>query len=85
MTASALATVRMLTRYKARANRITYRTVMALPQGEALRKRPTRFGNIVHTLKHTYVIDDIFRAHLDGPRHAYSARNSDIPPPLAEL
>lgn len=82
---SALATVRMLTRYKAWANGITYRTVMALPEGEALRQRPTRFGNMVHTLNHTYVIDDIFRAHLEGRRHGYTARNTDQPPLLDDL
>lgn len=82
---NALATARMLTRYKAWANGITYGVVMALPEGEALRPRPTRFGNMVHTLNHIYVVDDIFRAHLEGRRHGYSARNTDHTPPLPEL
>ena len=79
------ATVRMLVRYKAWANRITFATVMALPEGEALRPRPTRFGNMVHTLNHIYVIDDIFQAHLEGRPHRYTARNTDNTPALAEL
>jgi uncharacterized damage-inducible protein DinB len=82
---STLATVQMLTRYKAWANRITYITVMALPEGEALRPRATRFGNIVHTLNHIYVVDDIFRAHLEGRSHGYTARNTDHTPPLTDL
>lgn len=82
---SALATVQMLVRYKAWANGITFPAVMALPDGEALRPRPTRFGNMVHTLNHAYVVDDIFRAHLEGRRHGYTARNTDHTPPLAEL
>ena len=83
--ASAADTIRMLTRYKAWANTITFRTVMALPEGEALRPRPTRFGNMVHTLNHAYVVDDIFRAHLEGRRHAYAARNTEHTPPLPDL
>lgn len=79
------ATVRMLTRYKAWANEITFETLMALPEGEALRPRPTRFGNMVHTLNHVYVIDDIFRAHLKGRPHGYTARNTDHTPSLPDL
>ena len=82
---SALASIRMLVRYKAWANAITFPTVMALPDGEALRARPTRFGNMVHTLNHAYVVDAIFRAHLEGRRHGYNARNTDHTPPLTEL
>ncbi len=83
--APALDRVRMLMRYKAWANGITFSTVLALPDSEATRRRPTRFGNMVHTLNHVFVIDDIFRAHLEGRSHGYTARNTDHPPPLAEL
>ena len=82
---SALATVRMLTRYKAWANEVTFGAVLALPPGEAERPRPTRFGDMVHTLNHTYVIDDIFRAHLQGRTHGYTSRNTERPPKLADL
>lgn len=82
---TALASLRMLTRYKAWANTITFRTILALPEAELVRPRPTRFGNIVHTLNHVHVIDDIFRAHLEGRRHNYTARNTDRPPPVAAL
>jgi uncharacterized damage-inducible protein DinB len=79
------ATVRMLTRYKAWADDITFAAVTALPEGEAMRARPTRFGNMVHTLNHVYVIDDIFRAHLEGRPHGYTSRNTEHPPPLSDL
>lgn len=85
MVSRALATVRMLTRYKSWANGITFVAVTGLPEGEALRPRPTRFGNIVHTLNHVFVIDDIFRAHLEGRPHGYHARNTDHPPRLEAL
>lgn len=82
---SAVNVLRMLTRYKAWANSITFQTVLALPEHEPLRQRTTRFGNIVHTLNHVYVIDDIFRAHLEGGEHGYTERNTPSSPPLDRL
>lgn len=82
---SLLAALRLLTRYKAWANAITFQTVSALPEAEQLKQRPTRFGNILHTLNHVYVIDEIFRAHLEGRDHGYTARNTAAPPPVDEL
>jgi uncharacterized damage-inducible protein DinB len=81
----ALATLKMLVRYKAWANGLTYRSVMELPDGEALKQRQTRFGNMVHTLNHVFVVDDIFRHHLARRPHNYMARNTDHTPPVADL
>ncbi|WP_272870700.1 DinB family protein, partial [Aeromonas veronii] len=67
--ASALNTLKMLVRYKAWADALTFSNVRSLPEGEALKQRPTRFGNMVHTLNHIYVVDDIFRHHLQGKKH----------------
>jgi uncharacterized damage-inducible protein DinB len=83
--ARSTATIRMLTRYKAWANGVTFATVMALPDGEALRPRPTRFGDIVRTLNHVYVVEDIFRAHLEGRPHGYTSRNTEHTPDLRDL
>ncbi|WP_207886637.1 DinB family protein [Pseudomonas sp. 30_B] len=83
--ASATDTLKMLVRYKAWANGLTFDSVMSLPDGEALRPRQTRFGNMVHTLNHVYVVDDIFRHHLQGRKHHYTARNTEHPSPLGEL
>lgn len=77
--------IRLMTLYKAWANEITFSTVARLPAEEATRQRATRFGNIVHTLNHVYVIDRVFQAHLTGQRHGYTARNTPSPPPLTEL
>ena len=76
---------RMLTRYKAWANEITFSTVAALPEGEATKPRPTLFKNMVHTLNHPYVIDCMFQAHLEGRPHGFTARNTPTHPPLDEL
>lgn len=78
-------TARMLARYNAWANRLIFDSVAALPAGEALKPRTTLFKNMVHTLNHNYVIDLIWRAHLEGREHGFSARNTAAPPPLDEL
>ncbi|MEE8295230.1 MAG: DinB family protein [Sphingomonadales bacterium] len=77
--------LRMLVRFKRWANKRTFSVVMDLPPNEALKDRPTYFKNIVHTLNHIYVIDAIFRAHLEDRKHGYTARNTDTHPPLEEL
>ena len=82
---SAVRMVRTLTRYNAWANRLFFDAAAALPAGEAEKVRPTLFTNIVHTLNHNYVIDDIFRAHVEQRAHGYTARNTQGHPPLAEL
>lgn len=76
---------RMLTRYNAWANRLTFEAVAALPGDEAIRPRASLFKNMVHTLNHNYVIDCIWQAHLEGRDHGYTARNTPDHPPLAEL
>src|SRR5688572_10222692 len=78
-------TARMLTRYNAWANQLMFDAVAALPPDEATKERQTLFKNMVHTLNHNYVIDEIWRAHLEGRDHGYAARNTRDHPPLAEL
>ena len=85
MAITTLRTVRMLTRYKAWANELTFNAVRQLPPGEAVRQRRSLFPNIVHTLNHNYVIDLIFQAHLLGREHGFAARNTPTCPPLEEL
>jgi uncharacterized damage-inducible protein DinB len=76
---------RTLTRYKAWANQTIFAAVAALPEGEATKPRPTLFKTMVHTLNHSHVIDRIFQAHLEGTDHGFTARNTEVTPPLAEL
>lgn len=77
--------VQMLTRYKAWANEITFKRVSTLPQEEIVKERQTTFGSIIHTLNHLYVIDDMFKAHLEGRKHGYTARNTETSPRLDKL
>lgn len=39
----------------------------------------------IRTLNHIYVVDRIFRAHLTGEKHAYTATNTPETPELGEL
>lgn len=75
----------MLARYNAWANKLIFDAVAGLPDGEATKPRQSLFRNMVHMLNHNYVIDRIFRAHLEGREHGYTARNTETHPPLAEL
>ena len=76
---------RMMIAYKAWASEVIYGIVGALPEGEAMKPRQTLFKTMVHTLNHLYVVDSIFRAHLERRAHGYTARNTPTPPPLDEL
>ena len=78
-------TARMLARYNRWANEVFFKAVAELPPEEITKPRQTLFKNIVHTLNHNYVIDSIFRAHLQGSDHGYTARNTAEPPTLERL
>ncbi|EGG94088.1 DinB [gamma proteobacterium IMCC1989] len=71
--------------YKKWANNITFESLSSLPESELYKERETNFKTIVSTLNHVYVVDDIFKAHLTGVLHGYSARNVAVPLLLPEL
>nr|WP_255557210.1 DinB family protein [Dyella sp. ASV21] len=73
-----------LLRYRAWADGLIYEAVAALPTGAAEAPRASIFSNMLCTLSHTWVVDDIFRAHLQGRAHGYSRRNTPEPLPLDE-
>jgi uncharacterized damage-inducible protein DinB len=60
--------------YKRWADELTFAAVARLPEGEAGKQRPTLFGSIIGTLNHSYVVDLIWRAHLEGREHGFSSR-----------
>jgi uncharacterized damage-inducible protein DinB len=82
---SAVRNIRMLTRYTAWANDRLFEALARLPEEEVTAKRVTGFGNMVHTLNHAYVVDQIWQAHLERRPHGFKARNTEAHPPLAEL
>lgn len=77
--------IRMLMRYTAWANSRLFDVLAELPKGEAVAKRPIALGDMVKTLNHAYVVDLIWRAHLEGERHGFTSRNTDVQPSLEEL
>ncbi|WP_108883239.1 DinB family protein [Anderseniella sp. Alg231-50] len=77
--------VQKMCRYKAWANAKTFTALASLDQDEIYKPRQSCFASILSTLAHNYVIDDIFRAHLDGKQHQYRAKNTEQSTTLAEL
>ena len=77
--------LQMLTRYKTWANDLTFTGVMVLSPDEIVKVRMTTFKTILSTLNHVYVVDDIFKAHLQGIKHPYTTRNTETSPPIGEL
>ena len=77
--------LRMLMRYKAWANELVFDAVAKLPEAELTAPRKIFAGNLLRTLNHTYAMDDVWRAHLEGRAHGYDTRNPKAAPPLDEL
>jgi uncharacterized damage-inducible protein DinB len=76
---------RMLMRYNAWANRQIFAAMAALPEGEAVKERPSLCRNMVHTMNHIFIVAEMWRAHLTGRKHEYTALNTPDHPPLEEL
>ena len=66
---------RSLARYRLWADQLTYETVASLPPGEAAKERPTPLKSIIGTLNHIYLVDLIWRAHLEGRDHGFKSRH----------
>ena len=77
--------LRTMIRYKRWANQLTFKAVKGLAPEEVIKKRRTKYRNIVYTLNHVFVIDKIFQAHLLGQSHDYRGRNTKDCPTLAWL
>src|SRR5579859_941103 len=77
--------LRMLAKYRAWADRLTFDAVASLPPGEASKERPTLFKSMIGTLNHNLVVDLIWQAHLEGRPHGFKARNLVLHPDLADL
>ena len=77
--------LQMLMRYKSWALDITLQSVSKIPNEELVKVRPTTFKTIIHTLNHIYVVDEIFKAHLENHKHHYASRNTEDAPSLESL
>src|SRR4051812_46921749 len=78
-------TLAKLVRYKRWADALMLADIGSVPLAEAERSRATRWDNMIRTMNHVRVVDDIFRAHLTSEAHPYTYRNTDVTPSLGEL
>lgn len=76
---------RMLADYKRWANRETFAIVMALPATEIYKERVSLFKSFAHSLNHTYVVDRIWQAHIEGREHGIPALNTVTHPDIEDL
>ncbi|MGH8151680.1 MAG: DinB family protein [Rhodanobacteraceae bacterium] len=74
-----------LMRYAAWANDRIYAALAAVPADELMAPTPIFAGSILRTLHHVYLIDVVWKSHLLGVAHAYTARNPETSPPFTEL
>lgn len=80
-----LESLRLMTRYRAWADAMTFDALARLPAEEVAKPRDTLFKSMLHTMNHNLVIDQIFKAHLTGTKHGHAKRNTASHPPLLEL
>lgn len=80
-----LSTPHRLTSYMAWADDVMLKNAEKLPESELDAPREALFGSIAGTFDHILVVADIFRAHLEGCDHPYTARHRDEPLPFAEV
>lgn len=75
----------MLTRYRAWADRLLYQSLAAVPEPALSAPQPIVFGNLLRTLHHTYCMDLVWKAHLQGVPHGLASRNPDHCPAFNAL
>ncbi|CAI8801573.1 Damage-inducible protein DinB [Pseudomonas sp. IT-P12] len=78
-------TARMLTDYKRWANERLFDSLAALPPGEVSKERVSVFKHMIGTLNHIYVVDCIWKAHLEGLGHGFKTSHDLLHPELADL
>ena len=76
---------RMLMRYAAWADARLFDALRSVPPSIIDQPRLGRPGGLISTLAHIYVVDRIWRAHLEGKLHGFRTRNLDQPITLTEL
>jgi uncharacterized damage-inducible protein DinB len=79
-----LRNLHMLTRYSAWANQQMFEALHKLP-ADVPAAHDGGFGSMIFTLNHNYVVDLIFRGHLESKPHGFTARNTETMPDLATL
>lgn len=71
--------------FKNWSNKIGFEALMKFDPDEIIKNRKTKFKNILGTLNHIYVVEDIFKSHLSEQSHNYIGLNTRHYPSLVEL
>ncbi|WP_375058260.1 DinB family protein [Zobellella sp. DQSA1] len=82
---TALRNVRVLTRYSAWASLRLYNALAKLPATLLAEARSGRPNGVIGILSHSYAVDLIWKAHLEGKEHGFTSRNFGTIPSFAEL
>jgi uncharacterized damage-inducible protein DinB len=77
--------IRMLTRYSEWANARLFGALNTFSGAGAEQSRMTQLESMLKTLNHAYVVDLIWKAHLEGKPHGFKSRTPDVPLPQEEL
>lgn len=75
----------LLLRYKQWANARLLEDLAVVPEAELLAPRPFLFGSVLATLTHTFLIDQVWQAHLKGVPHGQTSRQPSSVPGLQGL
>ena len=74
-----------LLRYKSWANDLLFKSLEGASTATLEAHQPIVFGSIIRTLNHTYAMDAVWQAHLQGDAHSYTSRNPPECPAFKEL
>lgn len=80
-----LRNIQMLLSYNAWANERLYASLHALAGKSDAPGYSVHLDKMLRILNHANVIDQLWRAHLEGKPHGFTARNTEAIPSLSEL
>lgn len=74
-----------LLRYQSWANDLLFKSLEGASTATLEAQHPIVFGSIIRTLNHTYAMDALWQAHLQGEAYSYASRNPPECPAFKEL
>jgi len=75
----------MLTRYKAWADDRLFTALDGVSDEDLTAKRPTILGTLLGALNHSYAMDLVWQAHLQGRAHGFKTRRPELFSDVTEL
>jgi uncharacterized damage-inducible protein DinB len=78
-------TLRSLFAHKSWANNELFNALRLMPKQSNAQPHTSALHTAIRTLNHIYVVDSIFKAHLEEAQHSYTTTNTEATPELDEL